>query len=643
MMIDLFSNYVRGAADTLVGSPPPAPGIGAFTTFLAAVSGGHATTEHGSDESVATSPAPETDVGMPKTQEPADSPVSDGAHSGAEKAVQTVTPGTTDAAKGAAPELDDAEGQWALTRSSDPHASRAAQVAENAVFPKAPPRGTTVPGAFREAELGPERRIATARAQTGTAGQVAAASEPEGRKLTENPAQRPLPPPGAVHKTMAAEVASSRPVAATPTANSAEPPTGITPAKPPLEQGAPPPFPARIAHMRTGNTGQEQRINAAWHLRDALATSDVQMQRPGARGPVLAMDAPVSPRPVSATALRETMETGAEWPKANRSPTGGATPGTQTGTLQIPPTAENAAGATRAVARSVVGDAPQLSSFGSLSPTASGVPGPSLRAAATPLQTVSFVTADAAATTAKPLANAIPQPTPAAPARATATPSRWVETPVTDSARWAPLPPGTGQAAPPPQFHFTGAMPNPLLPEGHRPHGGRLEAGEGRMLQANDGQPTTTTGATTFASLPDHTSAAPRPGVELAQNAARQIGAQVHNLGMGRFELSLSPNELGKVDMMLQDNDNRLTLIVNAERPETMDLIRRHIGLLELELRQMGLGNLSLQLGADGAPGSKGRQDREHPAAATGSDSAPEPVRPAATPLAAGDHLDLRL
>lgn len=133
-----------------------------------------------------------------------------------------------------------------------------------------------------------------------------------------------------------------------------------------------------------------------------------------------------------------------------------------------------------------------------------------------------------------------------------------------------------------------------------------------------------------------------RQTVELARHTSQQIAATVIDLGKGRFELSLSPAELGKVDMWLQDSENRLTLVVNAERPETLDLIRRHIALLEQELRQMGLGNLSLQLGdgsdaqQDGRPGHARTLGAQGPEAVT-------PEGPEAPRRTAADRLDLRL
>ncbi|MFN3955586.1 MAG: flagellar hook-length control protein FliK [Pararhodobacter sp.] len=131
---------------------------------------------------------------------------------------------------------------------------------------------------------------------------------------------------------------------------------------------------------------------------------------------------------------------------------------------------------------------------------------------------------------------------------------------------------------------------------------------------------------------------------EMARSIAQQMGAQISADGKGRFEIALSPAELGRVEMVLQDSDNRLTLTVFAERPETMDLIRRNLGLLAQEMRDLGFAGLSLQLGGQGDRPAQGNNARpDLPLAA----SAPEPGTPAtARRLAselASDHLDLRL
>lgn len=143
---------------------------------------------------------------------------------------------------------------------------------------------------------------------------------------------------------------------------------------------------------------------------------------------------------------------------------------------------------------------------------------------------------------------------------------------------------------------------------------------------------------------PDIADVQPRPAADLNREIARQIGAQVMNLGHGRFEMSLSPSELGRVEMWLQDTDNRLTLIINTERPETLDLMRRHIGLLEQEMRQLCFGSLTLQLGADGSAGSHSSQkhtETPHREEEIGAGPARESGLKPQVILA--EHLDIRL
>lgn len=140
----------------------------------------------------------------------------------------------------------------------------------------------------------------------------------------------------------------------------------------------------------------------------------------------------------------------------------------------------------------------------------------------------------------------------------------------------------------------------------------------------------------------------PAPGspaaAEMARSIAQQMGAQISADGKGRFEIALSPAELGRVEMVLQDSDNRLTLTVFAERPETMDLIRRNLGLLAQEMRDLGFAGLSLQLGGQGDRPAQDRNTRADLPLAAG---APEPgAAPTARRLApelTTDHLDLRL
>lgn len=65
-------------------------------------------------------------------------------------------------------------------------------------------------------------------------------------------------------------------------------------------------------------------------------------------------------------------------------------------------------------------------------------------------------------------------------------------------------------------------------------------------------------------------------------------------------EVMLSPEELGRVRMTIVSDGTGLTLTMVAERPETLDLLRRHIDILAQDFRDMGFGTLSFAFSQEG-------------------------------------------
>ncbi|NNV64938.1 MULTISPECIES: flagellar hook-length control protein FliK [unclassified Roseobacter] len=55
-------------------------------------------------------------------------------------------------------------------------------------------------------------------------------------------------------------------------------------------------------------------------------------------------------------------------------------------------------------------------------------------------------------------------------------------------------------------------------------------------------------------------------------------------------EIALDPPELGRVRMVFSLVEGALTLSITADRPETLDLMRRHMDLLSQEFSRAGLG-----------------------------------------------------
>jgi Flagellar hook-length control protein FliK len=123
-----------------------------------------------------------------------------------------------------------------------------------------------------------------------------------------------------------------------------------------------------------------------------------------------------------------------------------------------------------------------------------------------------------------------------------------------------------------------------------------------------------------------------------------QITAGLVASPTGITELALAPEELGHVRLRLEPDaaqPDRMLVMISVERPETLDLLRRHAGELADALRDAGYS------GADIGFSQNGSQDQarsQHPHAdqgpALGHD---DPPPPPARPAVAGATLDLRL
>ncbi len=74
------------------------------------------------------------------------------------------------------------------------------------------------------------------------------------------------------------------------------------------------------------------------------------------------------------------------------------------------------------------------------------------------------------------------------------------------------------------------------------------------------------------------------------------------------LELALDPPELGRVRMHMAELAGVLTLTIHAERPETAELMRRHLDLLAQEFAEAGVDAPSVRISQDGA----GAQSEEH-------------------------------
>jgi hypothetical protein len=131
------------------------------------------------------------------------------------------------------------------------------------------------------------------------------------------------------------------------------------------------------------------------------------------------------------------------------------------------------------------------------------------------------------------------------------------------------------------------------------------------------------------------------------------IVAHLQQRADGKTEIALSPAELGSVRLRLETDardPDRIIVHLAFDRPETMDLFRRHADQLTEAMRAAGYSEARLDFGQHGPAGGGGQDASGRNAA--GGDMA-EPTNPRAahpepnpTPslrLAAAAGLDLRL
>lgn len=142
------------------------------------------------------------------------------------------------------------------------------------------------------------------------------------------------------------------------------------------------------------------------------------------------------------------------------------------------------------------------------------------------------------------------------------------------------------------------------------------------------------------------------PGPALARGMARQLSqALVERQGAeGVLEIALDPPELGRVRLSFAEAGGALTLAITADRPETAELMRRHLQLLTQEFQRAGLDAPSVDISdRHGGTRQEGRKDapgaptRDQPGR-TAADPGPAPGPSGARPRPQdGSGLDLRL
>ena len=142
---------------------------------------------------------------------------------------------------------------------------------------------------------------------------------------------------------------------------------------------------------------------------------------------------------------------------------------------------------------------------------------------------------------------------------------------------------------------------------------------------------------------------------DVARGASWQMSSAFQASGEKSFELLLDPAELGKVRIRLQTDDARMTINIQADRPETLALLRRHVDILAQDFRDMGYDSASFSFGPDaqdnGAHNPHTAEDAAPDLAVTDNQGADtdarnethEPAAPTPGPGRGSGRLDIRL
>ena len=122
------------------------------------------------------------------------------------------------------------------------------------------------------------------------------------------------------------------------------------------------------------------------------------------------------------------------------------------------------------------------------------------------------------------------------------------------------------------------------------------------------------------------------PAANTAEVLTRQIGRAA--------EISLQPKELGRVRMVLSPTEQGLSLVVTLERPETLDVMRRHADQLAQEFRKLGYEDVGFEFRQEG-----GQQRGHHAPQPTAEDPGGPTGQPLEDPVQATSKtgLDVRV
>lgn len=167
-----------------------------------------------------------------------------------------------------------------------------------------------------------------------------------------------------------------------------------------------------------------------------------------------------------------------------------------------------------------------------------------------------------------------------------------------------------------------------LAAEAISPFGESAEAGVLRSSPAT---------ATANPVVADLTTARP----ETVRNAAAHAVEVLTREPGKTVEIALNPEELGRVRMALSPSDAGVTVLITSERPETLELMRRHIEQLSQEFQKLGYEQAHFEFSGETSDGED-RPAHERPAG-YGTAGTPDETQNAIPTRLVQTGLDLRL
>lgn len=130
---------------------------------------------------------------------------------------------------------------------------------------------------------------------------------------------------------------------------------------------------------------------------------------------------------------------------------------------------------------------------------------------------------------------------------------------------------------------------------------------------------------------------------DLHMQVARQLAEAFQNASQRPVDITLSPEELGRVRLALSSTEAGMVMHVTAERPETLELMRRHIAELGQEFQDIGYADISFSFAGEDAQQSDTSASDPAPIAESPPEAPTEDAIEIALSTAPPNGVDIRL